>query len=205
MKTLSFAEFHSTTNIYGLMTFLEENKLPKKYIVKAVFDTANLFDYSSFKKEDQQFYFKILKLVKMYLNYEITTKEYQILSNESPLPFEEYESYSTKCFNNINYMILRDEIDRMYPFYAAKFFANAAFLIFPFLPSYSLDLVRKTLPWNTICAAQIAMITNQPGDEKLIEQFLENNQLIDYATIILGTENLREEFEFLIKNYLENH
>ena len=62
------------------------------------------------------------------------------------------------------------------------------------------DIFRAGMPWNLVCAAQIVAATNS---KRSIEQLAENTQLIDYATIILGSqENLKKEFRFLMKQYL---
>jgi hypothetical protein len=66
------------------------------------------------------------------------------------------------------------------------------------------ELIKKCLPWDIICSTQILSTSKLELTDQNIKTILENKKLIKYATTILENEELKTNFEFLMKDWKLN-
>ncbi len=208
MKTISYCEYQSETSI-GRFTnkLIEINVIPKNLFVKAAIYAARSVRHLQ-TKENKIICLKAIKTAEKYLRGEATEEECRNVDFTQAIGVAHAPSRAALlCVaaaavsnDNINkniavaYAVMNTIICS----------ASTAILHSGNMKrKYVMDFFREALPWNQICAAQVATAINQQENCQLIQQLSENQTIIDYATVILGMENLKEEFEFSIKDYLE--
>ena len=231
MKTLSFPEYQNNNeqNVYQLKDKLVAlgNIIPKNLFVKTAINAAKSVQHLVVRQQDRQVYSEAIEMAEAYLRGEATPEQCRnAAANAASYAADYAASYAAASYaaasasaadyasyyaaNAASYAASAAD----YAAYAAAnaasyadFVANASYAANVFVrheqQKTALDIFREGMPWNIVCAAQIAAATinhsSSDNNEQLIEQLSKNTQLIDYATVILSQEDLREEFEFLMK------
>jgi len=209
METLSFSEYNNETNRYTLSQNLADIGIPKNYFVRAAISIAKSVQHLV-KKEYKIGSLQCLEIAEKYLRGEATTQECQeiaqkhwrtINSPSSPAAYAYASAASAASAVSVDAAAYAATATA-YAAAAAAYAAAAASDASPAsAASISADLFREHFLWNLVCGFQIAKVLEKSEDERFVEVLLENQQLIQYATIILEDQNLKEEFEFLMKNY----
>jgi len=210
MKTLSFPEYQNNNeqNVYQLKDKLVAlgNIIPKNLFVKTAINAAKSVQHLVVRQQDRQVYSEAIEMAEAYLRGEATPEQCRnaaayAAANAAANAASNAASYAA---NAASYAA-RAANASYYADYAAyaSYYAAANVFVRHELQKTALDIFREGMPWNIVCAAQIAAATinhsSSNNNEQLIEQLSKNTQLIDYATVILSQEDLREEFEFLMK------
>ena len=227
MKTLSFHEYESNQDLYGLKnSLIALNAIPKFLFVKSALYSAKYVE-DIIPEKYRSDCLRVICTLEKYLLGLVTEKDCEVVCyslgidglSSSPFPLTR-DNWVFSVFHKAILTAAFDKNDSNAHVAHALVAADNGLIA---RASYDSDLqypdniranfFRKSLPWNLVCAAQIAKAVNnsnqfliencQMNTKDLIYQIAENQQLVDYATIILGTENLREEFEFLIQDYFK--
>ena len=206
MNFISFSEYQNENNVYTLRNILVGlNIIPKNLFITTAVVAARRVEH--FLNQQDLFYFSfVMETVEKYLAGELTAEKCEFTARDyrskirfdhtSPASWAEEAAIST---------VLAASCPTIH---AAAHVADVARLAATALretqPTITgADIFREGLPWAVVCACQIQSVLGRYDNDQItrINQLSKNTQLIDYATIILSEEGLREEFEFLIKEF----
>ena len=212
MILLPFSKYQDEQSIYALKgRLIELCVIPKNSFIKAAVYAAKMV-HDLIRPQDLQLYVQTIETTEEYLRGEANPEDCLIIAKrcleadgangmygiETAAYAAFAAAHNTTDYSNYSVYAIRS---------ASNFNNNIASNPFktPKLPVVkAADLLRSAIPWNFVCAAQIIAATGQPEQLTRINQLSKNTQLIDYATVILSEEGLREEFEFLMNQYLQN-
>ncbi len=217
MKTISYSEYELIDNFRKYIDVLVKIDLPRIFLIKMAIEAAKLSQHL-IEDKNKEFCLSIIDKVENLLYEYITEKDRRDCDEESRMIFHfndktiagEAAYFASYAVHDLMYaLIVPTTIGTAS--HATSAMHNAWLAIntinteIGFSESRKINFFRQIFPWNICCAAQIATAINQTNNEEMIRELSENQQLIDYATVVLGTENLRNEFNFLMQNYIINH
>ena len=193
MKTLSLTEYKKQRLASNICIKLQEVGFSETTFIEVVIQIAKSIQHLV-PIHNLESFSSGIEIAEKYLRGESTMEECKKVSNDiflisdsnSHLVVAAYVAWAPAIFA-FSRMPISFCISQAAGF-ATSFFNDA-------------DIVREYFPWNLVCGFQIAIVFEKSENKTFVKELSENQQLIDYATIILEDQNLREEFEFLMKNY----
>ena len=186
MTTLSFSEYNNEIDVYALARYLTDIKIPRKHFIKASILILKSIQHL-INEECRRISVASIKMAEKYLRGKAT-----IADCKRAIFYTEkggFQSCSTPTIAVISnspaasYALTVEDFCIL-----TKTDASAIF--------------REYFSWNLVCGFQIAKALSKSSNESFVKELAENQQLIQYATVILEDQNLKQEFKFLMKDYM---
>lgn len=200
---ITLAEYNEFTEIEALADKLAKEIVIFRFLAIRKIKELSIAVLDFIKDEDKTQFYETMQIAEKYLNQTITEKECDKLKNT----IKSMGIYAaSNVVHALGFMIINayNGFDH-YSSYLSDAIKSACQLIRKWNYTKPIEVFHLIFPWDNICALQITqLIFNSVEDQiELLKKVKYTEKLIDYATVIIGEPNLREEFVFLIKDFIK--